>query len=295
MGSSCRALVKPSTSSLEGYVTKETAPNIYNLLQHIMKEMKTTLPYSRKFFIIAAVLFLVGIGLILFSYASFITSNVSKSIFQEVGNSLITSAIVSSFLEIYLLDKSIKGHTIVDVLDFFRKTGKPREIYNNAQMYEEGTRIIKESEVEVIIFQKTPNILVGSRPVDEERCFEQACKDKIKEVQETKKKFYILFSPLEIRNYIKEHPAERDAIKSRYDDYMAVQSSTRERFKLRGIDGTISGPLVISDKGYMVWIGKGNPSERILVLSSDIPTEGVPDKLEILVANAPVDPDIIFT
>lgn len=238
---------------------------------------------------VALLFVLMGGLLVALSYVpTFASIGWVSDTFREVGSVLVASTLVGLFIETYFIGRGLKG-----------RANEIEPIGGRAQMYEKGTEIVNSRAEEVIIFQRTPTLLLGAR-LREEAEFEEACRRRIEKVKNDpsrRTKFYYLFSVAETREVIKERMGAKaganaslrpDEIKRKIIEYKEIEEETDGRFIIEGADGHVSGPLAVSSTGFMIWVAQhvSNPHDILLVTSSRTPS-GIPDRLRgIAVARA---------
>jgi|GEM_PF-6691998 hypothetical protein len=230
---------------------------------------------------VAVPLVVIGVLSIALSYVPAIASvGWLSDTLREIGSVLVASTLAGLFVEAYFIGKGLKS-----------RTNEIESIHDRAQMYERGTEIVKSDADEVIIFQRTPTLLLGAR-LKEEKDFEAACIDRIEKVKNDphrRTKFYYLFSVEETREEIGEKQGKGgvntsltpEQVKRKVNELKSVEDETDGRFIIEGADGHLSGPLAVSNTGFMIWMAQhASRQHDILLVTSSRTPSGIPDKLK---------------
>jgi len=251
---------------------------------------------SRFLILSTSVPILVGIAAIGFSFTSI--DQVYSNILKEVGAVLISTGLVGVYLEVYLYDKGVSGHSAKDVLDEVQRHVtemqrltklKPETLKSSEDMYHKGADIVEHAGRRLTVFQRTPSILLGPKPYDKatkrpyEVSFIQDLDRRIEAVKNNEEmRFLYLFSYRDTKETISEHPTLLATVRSNVEKYKKIQEETHGRFRIEGAEGEISGPLAVGDSTYMIWVAQQKSTPNILVLASNEALESIHDDLRQL-------------
>lgn len=157
----------------------------------------------------------------------------------------------------------------------FYKT--PLSTLSREEMYNLGKDIIRSAQKRLYLYQKTPSMILGAREylVDDltKYAHEKEFVDTLKDWVDSKrakadKEFLYLFSEeatrLEIEQEgLNEHPQIVEALKQRIVDLKNVGDETGHRFRIGFFDGPISGPLIVGDNRFGIWLLGGDDAVSI--------------------------------
>jgi len=136
------------------------------------------------------------------------------------------------------------------------------------EMYELGISIIRYAQRRLYLFQRTPSLLLGARPYIADDSKKYAYEKEFADTLETwikdnykydEKEFIYLFSAEATKKEIEDEQLEKNAkhltyIKGNMQRLKKVEEDSGHRFKVRKLDVPISGPLIIGDNRYAIWI-----------------------------------------
>jgi len=139
------------------------------------------------------------------------------------------------------------------------------------ELYELGISIIRYAQRRLYLFQRTPSLILGARPYLAEDSKKYAYEKEFVDALETwiednyklnDKEFLYLFSAEATKKEIEEEQLSGDINHLAYIKYIkknAQKLKEREvesgsRFRIRTLDVPISGPLIVGDDRYAIWV-----------------------------------------
>lgn len=168
------------------------------------------------------------------------------------------------------------------VPDFSKEAPKPKLLHSDREMYLAGIKIANcHARKNLIVYQKTPSLLLGAKPYDQpdkskkfdyERDFMVCLESKIKSCVESKNTSILyLFSESEAKDVLERFPQIRKDADDNIDILKKKEEDSGHQFRFEPASFRVSGPLMMGDSGYMLWVGSRNigKSTEIMVLTSD--------------------------
>lgn len=146
--------------------------------------------------------------------------------------------------------------------------GEPRYTQSREEMYELGIELITKTQKRLYICQQTPSLILGARDYHAEMenkiLYEQQFLECLvlwinnnKENRNTELCYFFSQSNLhkELEDYklLSDHKL-KDEIKEKIDWLCSLEKSTGRRFRFSMTQQPFSGPLMISDNHYGIWI-----------------------------------------
>jgi hypothetical protein len=167
---------------------------------------------------------------------------------------------------------------------------RAQPIASRTRMYEEGTAIVNDAKESLIIFQRTPSLLLGPKPYGKEPednaepQFIKSLNEKINSItRKGKMKCIYLFSAIDTANDIDGFDETmKKEVRKRVDYFKKKEDETDYNFVLHAIENQISGPLAVSERTYMVWLGSDH-HDRTLVLVANATIEAVEEQLNRII------------
>jgi len=152
----------------------------------------------------------------------------------------------------------VRESVAAEMAKFYR-----RPIYTMArnEMYEMGISIIRYAQRRLYLFQRTPSLLLGARPYIVDDSKKYAYEKEFAEVLNlwidanyklADKEFLYLFSAEATKKEIEEEQLAKDTKRLSYIKEIEVGSG--RRFRIRTLDVPISGPLIVGDNRYAIWV-----------------------------------------
>jgi hypothetical protein len=172
------------------------------------------------------------------------------------------------------------------VPDFSKEAPKPKLLHSDREMYLAGIKIAdSHARKNLIVYQKTPSLLLGAKPYDQqdkskkldyELKFMDCLWSKIKSCVENRNTALLyLFSESETKDVLErartQFPQIREDADGNIDTLKEKEEESDHQFRFEPASFRVSGPLMMGDSGYMLWVGSRNigKSTEIMVLTSD--------------------------
>lgn len=158
---------------------------------------------------------------------------------------------------------------------------KPKMLNTELDMYKEGIRIANsQAHKHLIIYQRTPSLLLGAKPYGDTEKFEyeeeyiKCLENKIQMcINKPKVRLWYLFDLEKTKKILEAHPYLANYANKALDELKKKEKESKLHFRFEPVPFKFLGPLMIGDLGYMVWIGSRDIGREILVLSSNQSTE----------------------
>ncbi|MBU0677892.1 MAG: DUF4062 domain-containing protein [Verrucomicrobia bacterium] len=144
------------------------------------------------------------------------------------------------------------------------------------ELYDLGTEIIAHARKRLFIFQRTPSLLLGPRPYLDEsksRKYERDFYSSLKEWIQTRHEnpdceFFCLFSmsatQTELQKYgLLDHADYLARLRVTIDEYDHIEESSGGRFMVRMTDDPVSGPHIVGDDRFAVWLFGGDDAVAV--------------------------------
>ena len=145
-------------------------------------------------------------------------------------------------------------------------------------MYEAGATITNtRAHSHLIIYQRTPSLILGEKPYKEndsfkknpsEKAFVQALDDKIDDCVNDRSMFITyLFSLDKTKKVLTDNGFLKSIACRNIIKYKGKQSASQQRFVVEPITAKTAGPFIFADDGLIIYLGEKDG--EILVLNSD--------------------------
>lgn len=173
------------------------------------------------------------------------------------------------------LEDVIKESVSGEIAKFYRE---PIHTLSREEMYELATSIIKSTHKRLYVFQRTPSIILGARDYLAQNQTKYAYETEfIATLQEWVKnnhevpdrEFLYLFSPDATKKELEadggkllKHTGYIKEVKRRIGEIIDLRDKTGYRFKV-GLVDVVSGPLVIGDNRFALWVLGGDDAVLI--------------------------------
>ena len=158
----------------------------------------------------------------------------------------------------------------------------PDVAVDKAQMYGLGTDIVRHAKRRLCVFQQTPSLLLGARPYfDEDRplCYERELLDMLKQWIELRRdnadcQFLCLYSLQATRKEIEaevllSRRENAEKLRERIYGFRTLEHETGGRFMVKMTESRVSGPHIVGDDRFAVWLFGGNDAVAIGVSVSN--------------------------
>jgi len=182
--------------------------------------------------------------------------------------------VFKTFRGISQLRNAIRGSVINEISKFYRD---PVHTLSREEMYELGTAIINYAQNRLYIYQRTPILLLGARNYLSDEKGRYAYEVELLETLErwiesnyeyNDKEMMYLFSTsstkkeLESCSLINNNKYVEKLIE-RIEHYKHIEEITGYRFKFLPLDIPVSGPMIVGDNRYAIWILGGEDAVSI--------------------------------
>ena len=157
------------------------------------------------------------------------------------------------------LKTAVRESVAAEITKFYREP-----VYTMArnEMYELGTSIIQYAQRRLYVFQRTPSLILGARPyiADDSKkyAYEREFADVLKKwiganYELADKEFVYLFSAKATKKEIRGEPLE-ERVKDNVKRLKEIEVESGRRFRIETLDVPMSGPLIVGDNRYAIWI-----------------------------------------
>lgn len=157
------------------------------------------------------------------------------------------------------LKTAVRESVAAEIAKFYREP-----VYTMArnEMYELGTSIIQYAQRRLYVFQRTPSLILGARPyiADDSKkyAYEREFADVLKKwiganYELADKEFVYLFSAKATEKEIRGEPLE-ERVKDNVGRLKEIEVESGHRFRIETLDVPMSGPLIVGDNRYAIWI-----------------------------------------
>lgn len=173
--------------------------------------------------------------------------------------------IYKTYRKVQELRTEVLESVAVEIAKFYKEP-----VYTMArdEMYELGTSIIQYAQRRLYLFQRTPSLILGARDylVDDSMkyVYEKKFADVLTEwinvnYKLSDKEFLYLFSPKATEQEIRDKQLGKNAnylsdVKKRVRWLKKIESKSCHRFRIDMLDVPVSGPLIVGDNRYAIWI-----------------------------------------
>lgn len=157
------------------------------------------------------------------------------------------------------LKTAVRESVAAEIAKFYREP-----VYTMArnEMYELGTSIIQYAQRRLYVFQRTPSLILGARPyiADDSKkyAYEREFADVLKKwiganYKLADKEFVYLFSAKATKKEIQGEPLE-ERVKDNVRRLKEIEVESGRRFRIETLDVPMSGPLIVGDNRYAIWV-----------------------------------------
>lgn len=157
------------------------------------------------------------------------------------------------------LKTAVRESVAAEIAKFYREP-----VYTMArnEMYELGTSIIQYAQRRLYVFQRTPSLILGARPyiADDSKkyTYEREFADVLKKwiganYELADKEFVYLFSAKATKKEIRGEPLE-ERVKDNVRRLKEIEVESGRRFRIETLDVPMSGPLIVGDNRYAIWV-----------------------------------------
>lgn len=163
------------------------------------------------------------------------------------------------------LKTAVQESVAAEIAKFYKE---PVYTVARDEMYELGTSIIQYAQRRLYLFQRTPSLILGARDylVDDSMkyVYEKKFADVLTEwinvnYKLSDKEFLYLFSPKATEQEIRDKQLGKNTnylsdVKKRVRWLKKIEAKSCHRFKIDMLDVPVSGPLIVGDNRYAIWI-----------------------------------------
>jgi len=157
------------------------------------------------------------------------------------------------------LKTAVRESVAAEIAKFYKEP-----VYTMArnEMYELGTSIIQYAQRRLYVFQRTPSLILGARPyiADDSKkyAYEREFADVLKKwiganYELADKEFVYLFSAKATKKEIRGEPLE-ERVKDNVRRLKEIEVESGRRFRIEMLDVPMSGPLIVGDNRYAIWV-----------------------------------------
>lgn len=158
---------------------------------------------------------------------------------------------------------AVRDSVAAEIAKFYREP-----VYTMAQneMYELGTSIIPSiiqyAQRRLYVFQRTPSLILGARPYTADDSKKYAYEREFADVLQkwisanyelADKEFVYLFSAKATEKEIRGEPLE-ERVKDNVRRLKEIEVESDRRFRIEMLDVPMSGPLIVGDNRYAIWV-----------------------------------------
>lgn len=157
------------------------------------------------------------------------------------------------------LKTAVRESVAAEIAKFYREP-----VYTMArnEMYELGTSIIQYAQRRLYVFQRTPSLILGARPyiADDSKkyAYEREFADVLKKwiganYELADKEFVYLFSAKATKKEIRGELL-KERVKDNVRWLKKIEVESGHRFRIETLDVPMSGPLIVGDNRYAIWV-----------------------------------------
>ena len=188
-----------------------------------------------------------------------------KQFIDELSAGPYKNIVYKNYRKISDLKQVVRNSVSAEIAKLYVE---PKVTLSRPEMYELGTQIIHLSQERVCIFQKTPSLLLGARDyLSDERTklsYEKDFVDALemwieKNYRFGNKEFLYMFSLEATKKEIEAFKLESNDIymemlKEKIKMYQKIESDTGYKFRFCPTIAPTSGPLIVGDAYYAMWL-----------------------------------------
>jgi len=144
------------------------------------------------------------------------------------------------------------------------------------EMYELGTSIIRDTQKRLYIYQRTPSAILGPRDyinASNKYAYEKEFADVLEDwinnnYRLPDKEFRYFFSHKATKQEIQDKQLAKnkkyiEAVKKSVQKLKNIEAESGRRFRISAIDVPISGPFIVGDNRYAIWVLGGDRAVSI--------------------------------
>ena len=157
------------------------------------------------------------------------------------------------------LKTAVRESVAAEITKFYREP-----VYTMArnEMYELGTSIIQYAQRRLYVFQRTPSLILGARPYTADDSKKYAYEKEFADVLQkwiganyelADKEFVYLFSAKATEKEIRGEPLE-ERVKDNVRRLKEIEVESGRKFRIEMLDVPMSGPLIVGDNRYAIWV-----------------------------------------
>lgn len=170
---------------------------------------------------------------------------------------------------------AVRESVAAEIAQFYKEP-----IYTMArnEMYELGTSIIRYAQRRLYLFQQTPSLVLGARPYlacdstkyAYEKQFAHALQTWIEDNYKLDDKEFLYLFSLEAtkkemqENRLIENADYRLSVENKVQRLKETEAQSGRRFRIAMLDVPTSGPLIVGDNRYAIWVLGGNRAVSIM-------------------------------
>jgi Domain of unknown function (DUF4062) len=188
--------------------------------------------------------------------------------------SAVRRTVFKNYRRLSELAEAIRESVTNELVKFYRE---PFYTLSREEMYELGTSIIQNTQKRLYILQQTPSLFLGARDYlaseEDKRPYEKVYLDALinwlrSNCKSGDKEFLLLFSVEAIRKEIDKegllaHPEYIGGLKERIASVAEIEAQSHRRFRFSMISLPFSGPMIVGDNRYGIWILGGDEAVSI--------------------------------
>ncbi|MDO8684830.1 MAG: hypothetical protein Q7N50_15310 [Armatimonadota bacterium] len=190
------------------------------------------------------------------------------------GEHVIRPSTYQHYRRVGDLKDAIQKSVSTEIAKFYRE---PVYTLSREEMYTLGTSIIRSAHKRLYLYQRTPSIILGARDYLAEDHTKYAYEKEFNEVlkgwidtnhKADEKEFLYLFSGEATRQEIDQesladHPDYIERLKQRISEMKNLETKSGYRFRIGLVDVPISGPLIVGDNRFGLWLLGGDDAVSI--------------------------------
>ena len=165
------------------------------------------------------------------------------------------------------LKAAVRESIATEIAKFYRE---PIYTLARSEMYELGTSIVRYAQKRLYLFQRTPSLILGARDYLADGAMKYAYEKEFADAvarwvtdnyTAVDKEFLCLFSAEATKEEIRrtgQHANLLRAVKENIERVKTVEERSSFRFRICVIDVPMSGPLIVGDNRYAMWLLGGD-------------------------------------
>ncbi len=169
------------------------------------------------------------------------------------------------------LREALRAAVSTEIAKLYRE---PVATQSREEMYELGTSIARHSQRRIYLYQSTPSLILGARGYLAAGAEKLACEEGFakalrewveRNYRNHDKEFVCLFSVDATRRELAElalhnaphYPQYLDTVREHVQRYKAIEAQSGHRFRLTPVRVPVSGPLMVGDNRFAIWLSGG--------------------------------------